>query len=85
MIRLTNIKEGQADVLCDGKLIGWVIRTEWDDVDDDGFSTGYVRYLWEAVHGDERGGEAFDVLTHRREAVRSVVERYRRIVEAGEG
>lgn len=79
MIRLANIKPGFADVLCDGALIGWVIQTEWDDVDDDGRATGYVYDRWEAVHPDEySGGVSFDLFHRRRDAVAAVVERHQR-------
>ncbi len=75
--RLGNIKRGSADVIVDGKLVGWVVRTEYDQMDDDEKPTGRRYYLWEAVEPCKWGGGEVNGMPHRtrREAVAGLLER----------
>lgn len=75
--RLGNIKRGSADVIVDGKLVGWVVRTEYDQMDDDEKPTGRRYYLWDVVEPCKWGGGEVNGMPYRtrREAVAGLLER----------
>lgn len=77
--RLANIKRGSADVVVEGQVVGWVVRSEYDRMDDNGKATGKVYRLWEAVEPSRWGGGEVNGMPYRtrREAVAGLLERVR--------
>lgn len=75
--RLANIKRGSADVVVDGKVIGWVVRTEYDRIDENDKTTGTSYELWDAVEPDPCSGGVVNGMPYRtrREAVAALVAR----------
>lgn len=74
--RLANIRPGAADVVVDGQVIGWVVRTEYDRMDEDDKATGRSYYLWDVVEPGPYGGEVNGMpYRTRREAVAGLLEK----------
>lgn len=73
--RLTNIRPGRADVVVDGKAVGWVYRGEVTVSDYEGRLRDVL--LWEAAVPHEHGDGLIVTNTahaRRRDAVAELVE-----------